>query len=123
MKDGWTILADPYLLRYEDKSLVADLKAEKIFLARRETETIVVEVKSFLSASFMKELQTALGQYHMCTAFVEALERNETVHLAISDVTFQEYFQSQAVQMLLRRYGVNIIVVDTQHEEIVQWIR
>jgi hypothetical protein len=29
MKDGWTIVADPYLLRYEDKSLVADLRAEK----------------------------------------------------------------------------------------------
>jgi hypothetical protein len=82
-----------------------------------------VEVKSFLSASFMKELQTALGQYHMYIAFLEALERNETVQLAISDVTFQEYFQSKAVQMLLRRYGVNVIVVDTQHEEIVQWIR
>jgi XisH protein len=61
IKDGWTILANPYFLRYEDKSLIADLKAAKIFLARRETETIVVEVKSFLSASFMKELQTALA--------------------------------------------------------------
>jgi XisH protein len=123
IKDGWTILADPYFLRYEDKSLIADLKAAKIFLARRETETIVVEVKSFLSTPFLKELQTALGQYHMYVAFLEALERNETVYLAIGDVTFQEYFQSQAVQMLLRRYGVKLIVVDEQQEEIVQWIR
>jgi XisH protein len=59
----------------------------------------------------------------MYVAFLEALERNETVYLAIGDVTFQEYFQSQAVQMLLRRYGVKIIVVDEQQEEIVQWIR
>jgi hypothetical protein len=123
IKDGWTILADPYYLRYEDKSLIADLRAAKVFLARREADTIVVEVESFLSASFMKELQTALGQYQMYIAFLEALERRETVHLAISQVTFQESFQSRAVQMLLQRYGVRVLVVDEQHEEIVQWIK
>ena len=122
VKDRWTIIADPYRIRYEDKVLFADLKAERILLARRETESIVVEVKSFLSASFMKELQTALGQYQMYVAFLEALKRLETVMLAISDVTFQKDFQNRAVQMLLRRYGVKIMVVDEQREEIVQWI-
>ncbi len=123
IKDGWLILADPYYFRYADKALIADLQATRLVLAHRATETIVVEVKSFLGASFMKELQTALGQYQMYVAFLEALGRQETVYLAISDVTFQHDFQSPAVQMLLRRYGVKVLVVDAAQEEIVQWIQ
>lgn len=123
IKDGWTITADPYRLRFEDKSLMADLKAERVFLAQRNTEIIVVEVKSFLGPSFMKELQTALGQFQMYVAFMEQIAPNETVYLAISEVAFQEQFQSKAVQMLLHRFQVRLIVVDEQREEIIQWIR
>lgn len=123
IKDGWTITADPYHLRYEDKSLIADLKAERVLLVQREAEIIVVEVKSFLGTSFMKELQTALGQYQMYVAFLDQLERNEPVYLAVSAIVFQEQFQSKAVQMILNRYQVKLIVVDDQREEITQWIK
>lgn len=123
INDGWTITADPYHLRYEDKSLLADIKAERVLLAQRETEVIVVEIKSFLGASFMKELQTALGQYQMYVAFLESLKESTPVYLATTAVVFREEFQSKAVQMLLKRYGVKMIIVDDDNEEIIQWIQ
>jgi hypothetical protein len=33
IKDGWTILADPYTVEYEDDNLYADLLAEKNLIA------------------------------------------------------------------------------------------
>jgi hypothetical protein len=110
-------------LRYEDKLLLADLKAERLLLAQKETEVIVVEIKSFLGASFMRELQTALGQYQMYVAFLEGMNQLTPIYLAVSEVAFREEFQSKAIQMLLHRYGVKVLVVDDDHEEVVQWIQ
>ncbi|BDI18645.1 hypothetical protein ANSO36C_44470 [Nostoc cf. commune SO-36] len=33
IKDGWTIIVDPYFLQYEDAELYADLFIEKALLA------------------------------------------------------------------------------------------
>jgi hypothetical protein len=41
LKDGWTITADPYFIKYEDAELYADLAAEKPIAAEREKEEIL----------------------------------------------------------------------------------
>lgn len=51
LKDGWTITADPYLIKYEDAELYADLAAEKPIAAERQGQKIVVEIKSFIRRS------------------------------------------------------------------------
>ena len=54
IKDGWVITADPFQLRFKDMNLTADLRAEKLLLARRQNQQIIVEIKSFLGKSFAK---------------------------------------------------------------------
>ena len=51
LKDCWTITADPYLIKYEDAELYADLAAEKLIAAERQGQKIVVEIKSFIGRS------------------------------------------------------------------------
>jgi hypothetical protein len=57
IKDGWTITADPLMLKYEGQKILIDLAAEKdflesgVFAAEKGTEKIAVEVKSFLAPS------------------------------------------------------------------------
>jgi len=124
IKDGWEILADPYYISYADKTLAADMKAEKLLLVGRDKETIVIEVKSFLGRSFIHSLHGALGQYQVYTAFLDALELDEHLYLAIGDDVYQrEFANSQAIQMLLKRYKIKLLVVDTAKEEIQQWIK
>jgi len=41
LKDGWTITADPYFIKYEDAELYADLAEEKPIAAEREKEEIL----------------------------------------------------------------------------------
>lgn len=42
IKDGWTITDDPYIIKYEDAELYADLAAEKPIAAERQGQKIVV---------------------------------------------------------------------------------
>ena len=63
IKDGWVILADPYRIKYKDAELFADLAVERPLAAEQNGRKIVVEIKSFLSPSPMRDFELALGQY------------------------------------------------------------
>ena len=63
IKDGWNILADPYKIKYKDAELFADLAVEKSIVSEQNIWRIVVEIKSFLTASPMRDFEMALGQY------------------------------------------------------------
>ncbi len=61
-KDGWMV-TDNLPLRVGKRDLLIDLGAEKLLIAEREHQKIAVEVKSFMSASPVNDLEQALGQY------------------------------------------------------------
>ncbi len=63
IKDGWTITHDPYYLDVGNSSPVEiDLGAERLISAERDSEKIVVEIKSFLNRSFTYDFYGAYGQ-------------------------------------------------------------
>ena len=63
-KDGWTITHDPYRLKLARKKyLYIDLGAEQLIAAEKDIQKIAVEIKSFRSASDMKDLEEAVGQF------------------------------------------------------------
>lgn len=45
IKDGWTITHDPYVIKYEEVTLYADLGAERAIAAELAGTKIVVEIK------------------------------------------------------------------------------
>jgi hypothetical protein len=63
INDGWIILKENYELKYRGGTLYLDLAAEKSIAASRGTQKILVEIKSFLGRSFIRDLQGAIGQY------------------------------------------------------------
>ncbi len=81
IKDGWTITFDPYPIKYEEVKLVADLAAKKTIAATRQGQNIVVEIKSFLSRSPMREFETALGQYLIYQTFLSLTHPDYKVYL------------------------------------------
>lgn len=54
-KDGWTITHDPFPLQIGKKRLSANLGAERLISAERGLQRIVVEVKSFVEQSDVKD--------------------------------------------------------------------
>ncbi|MDM3862060.1 MAG: XisH family protein [Aphanizomenon gracile PMC644.10] len=121
IKDGWTITFDPYPIKYEEVKLLADLTGEKTISATREGEKIVIEIKSFLSRSPMREFETALGQYLIYQTFLSLTHPEYKVYLAIGEKIYEKFFEQVAIELILQKYQVSLLVVDINKEEIIKW--
>ncbi len=121
IKDGWTITADPYPIKYEEVKLFADIAGEKTIAANRQEKQIVVEIKSFLSRSPMRDFETALGQYLIYKAFLSVEHPEQQLYLGIGQKIYADFFQKVAIQFILLKYQVSLIIVDLDKEEIMQW--
>jgi len=122
IKDGWRILADSYFLQYEDAQLYADLLAEKTLLAEQNNRTIVVEIKSFINPSPMRDFELALGQYIVYRDILDLSEKHYAIYLAVKDTVFETFFQRKSVKAIVKRHQVEFIVFNNEQEEIVSWI-
>lgn len=123
LKDGWSILADPYFLEYEDANLFADLFAEKTLLVEQNERKIVVEIKSFKSPSPMKDFQNALGQYLLYRDLLDFANKNYDLYLAVINTVFDTFFQRKSIQAVIKRHQIKFIVFNNQEEAIVSWIK
>ncbi|PSB18170.1 fatty-acid synthase [filamentous cyanobacterium CCP2] len=121
-KDGWTITHDPFPLQIGKKRLSVDLGAERLISAERGLQRIVVEVKSFVGQSDVKDLEQALGQYVLYRQILSEMGIDRSLYLAVSQPTFNSVFTIELGQVLLKNQVVKLIVFDDESEAIVQWI-
>ena len=123
IKDGWKITHDPYTIRYEEVTAYADLGAELILAAEKESCKIVVEVKSFINPSPLTDLKMALGQYEIYKDFLDVTEPERQLYLSVSTETFNEIFEKNAYQFIIKRHQLPFIIVNVETEEIVKWTK
>ncbi|MBD2205228.1 XisH family protein [Calothrix sp. FACHB-1219] len=122
IKDGWTITADPYTIKYEKIQLFADLLADRTLEVERNGQQIIVEIKSFISRSPMREFETALGQYIIYRTLLKAVVPETKIYLGISKAIYQSFFQQKAISLVIEETNLLLIIVDLKTEEIVKWI-
>ena len=122
LKDGWTITADPYFIKYEDAELYADLAAEKPIAAQRQGQKIVVEIKSFIGRSLMYDFHAALGQYMVYRNLIQLTDPEYKLYLAIDDLVYKNFFQRKSIQLITKENKLLLMVVEMEKEEILQWI-
>ncbi|QIR40641.1 XisH protein [Tolypothrix sp. PCC 7910] len=122
IKDGWIITADPYPIKYAEVKLFADLAGEKTIAASRQGQQIVIEIKSFISRSPMRDFETALGQYLIYKALLTIDYPEQKLYLAIGQKVYEDFFQQVAIKFILEKYQVSLLIIDLQQEEIIQWI-
>ncbi len=123
VKDGWTITHDPYTLSFGQKDVYVDLGAERKIAAEKEGEEIAVEVKSFRSASDMKDFEDAIGQYAFYRSLLLRVEPDRKLFLAIPDVAFNLTFNEPIARPVLEDLQVLLFTFDPEMEVIVKWIR
>ena len=82
----------------------------------------MVEVKSFVGQSDVKDLEQALGQYILYRQILNETKIDRDLYLAVSRLTFNSVFTIQLGQMLLTNQIIKLIVFDDKSEVIVQWI-
>ena len=122
IKDGWVITDDPYVIQYRKTTLYADLGAEQTMAAERYGQKLVVEVKSFIGASKIQDLKEALGQYDIYRYLLEEIAPDRKLYVAISTTAYKSFFKQDVIQLILNKHQLPLIVVDTEMEEIRQWI-
>lgn len=122
IKDGWTITDDPYIIQYCRTTLYADLGAERPIAAQRDEQKLVVEVKSFVSASKIQDLKETLGQYDIYRYLLEATAPDRKLYVAVSTIAHNSFFKQDVIQLIFNRHQLPLIIVDIEKEEITQWI-
>ena len=122
VNDGWTITDEPLSFLYETQRVLIDIAAEKIFAAEKEGRKIAVEVKSFLSVAKMNEFYGAIGQYDVYRLFLEEVEPERKVFIAVGVEIYNDFFSRKAVRFVTEKKNIAILVVDVKKEVVVQWI-
>ena len=121
IKGQWIITDDPYTIEYEDAMVFVDLGAERVIAAERNGEKIAVEIKSFVGPSAIHDMELALGQYILYLSFLEVVEPDRKLYIAISETVYQNIFGRRSIQLLIQRNEVPLIVVNIAREEVVTW--
>lgn len=124
-KDGWRITHDPLTIPFGRRDLLVDIGAERMLAAERDGDRIAVEIKSFISPSPVQDLKEALGQFIL---YSDALadspnDADRILYLAVRQETYNDVFDEEAGQKLLRRGRLRLVVFDPRAEVILQWIR
>lgn len=120
-KYGWTITHDPLLIRFEEDRAYIDLGAERTIAAEKGELKIAVEVKSFIGVSRLDDLEKAVGQYLLYRSWLSRSDAERVLYLAVSDAAQRRVFERKSARVLLEDYGIHLIVVNVESEEIVSW--
>lgn len=112
IKDGWTITNDRFRLKYKGRKLYVDLGAERIIAAEKGAKKIAVEIKSFVGASEINDLENAPGQFIFYRAILAETEPDRELFLAVPDEVFKTLFEKEFHDLLTKNnlakvFGVN----------------
>ncbi len=121
VKDGWTITRDPFPLKWGQKDMYVDLGAERMLAAEKDEQKIAVEVKSFRSASEMRDLEQAMGQFVLYQIALRQQQPDYILHLAVPQEIVEEVFLEPLGQLLLEKSSVRVIGFDPEEERIISW--
>lgn len=121
IKDGWIITHDPYTVSYGIHRVFVDLGAERTIAAEKKGQKIAVEIKSFISASTVADMEQALGQYLLYRSWMSRKEPDRHLFLAVAEETANEIFEEISGRVLIEDYAISLITFDIEREEIVQW--
>ncbi len=122
IKDGWNITHDPLRLTWGKKDMYVDLGAERLVAAQKGNNLIAVEIKSFVGASSVTDLEKALGQYTLYFDVLQKREPNRKLYLAVRQEAYEDVFEEPLGQLLLANERLTLVVFDDKTDTIIQWI-
>ena len=108
---------------FASTAIFVDLGAEKLIAAEKSNQKIAVEIKSFIGASLINDLEKALGQYILYSEILREKQESRILYLAIKRSVYEDIFEEPIGKLLLKRNIVNLLVFDQVEEVILQWIQ
>lgn len=123
IKDGWTITHDPLRLSWGGRDMYVGLGAERLLAAEKAGQRIAVEVKSFVGASEMDDLEKAIGQFVLYQAVLAEREPDRLLFLAVPQFVLRDVFEQPLGELLFQKNLVHVMGFDPDMEVILQWTR
>jgi len=123
IKDGWTITHDPLRLSWGGRDMYVGLGAERLLAAEKAGQRIAVEVKSFVGASEMDDLEKAIGQFVLYQAVLAEREPDRLLFLAVPQFVLRDVFEQPLGELLFQKNLVHVMGFDPDMEVILQWKR
>lgn len=121
IKEGWTITHDPYTLSVGMRDVYIDLGAEQVIAAEKGAVKIAVEIKTFGSASDMRDLEVAIGQYALYYSSLARTEEDRRLYLAVPKRVFMTVMEEPIARYALEDWRVALVAYDPEKEVITQW--
>lgn len=122
IKDEWTVTHDPYRISVNKSYAYVDLGAEQILSAERRNRKIAVEIKSLSGRSPIYDLEQANGQCVIYSAMLRRKDPERVLYMAIPRLAYAGLFLREPGNALLEDGIVQLIVIDIEQEEVVEWI-
>jgi hypothetical protein len=120
IKDGWKITHDPFVIRYDDLWVYADLGAEKLLSESSKSNKIVIEIKVFGGNSKIEDFEKALGQITLYRTLMNILSFERQIFLAVSDEVYAKFFQRKAIQPVIEIQKINLLIFNVEEEIIIK---
>jgi hypothetical protein len=120
--DGWVITDDPLRLAYGARDVYVDLAAELPIAAEREGQRIAVEVKSFIGASNIRELELAVGQFVLYREILARVDAQRQLYLAVTVNIHETLFLEPIGQLMIETQSLRLLVFDPEARRIKRWI-
>lgn len=121
IKDGWTITHDPYTLTFGQRNVFVDLGAERLVAAEKGQEKIAVEIKSFLGASDVRDLEMAIGQYVFYRSLLARLEPERKLFLAVPYSVLVSTLDEPIARPVIDDLAIACLAFDPHQEVIIKW--
>lgn len=121
-REGWTITHDPLRLNYGTRRLFVDLGAENVLAAVKGDRWIAVEIKSFVGASDIDELEKAIGQYIVYRDVLAKVDPRRQMYLAIPAFAYSSAFSDELGKLLIEEQKLKLIVFEDNQEDPLRWI-
>lgn len=122
IKDGWTITHDPFTFAFGLRNLYIDLGAEGPLAAEKGQRRIAVEIKSFGSASEVRDLEVAVGQFMLYREVLLEKEPERKLYLAVSQRTYASIFGEPLGIFTRERFNLTLLVFEPTERKVAQWI-
>lgn len=108
------ITHDPLTVRIGTKDVFVDLGAERFLAAERAGRKIALEIKSFVGASEVRELELTLGQFLQYGDALARKDPDRVLHVAVRAQVFRDVFQDSMGAMVLENGVRSIAEVERQ---------
>ena len=122
-KSGWIVTHQPFAIKVDKTRtgyIFADLRLQRSI---DHQSIIVVEVKCFESTrTALDEFYQAVGQYIVYRNALSANQILAPVYLAIPLIAYENFLLGELVQAVLKDIHMDLIVIDLEKEEVVEWI-